>query len=209
LAENPGIVPAELTKRFAAGDIIRLSGGTYGVLVDSSKGKPVLLLNGFHPEQVETFEDPQAAVILMQGRSPESWHVLREHMIGATDPSKARAGSIRNVLLEQEQEYGVAPVTSLRNGVHMSAGPVEAAVEISRFLLPDSTSSRGGIRATTFGSALSEIVSPGLLAALESNSEIRVEGKGAGSAFDLTEELDAEACLFQFERGEVSLNVER
>lgn len=167
----------------------RFAGGTYGVVIRIS-GKIVILLNGFHPEQLELFESPGAVIMCFVGRSTRSWRDLRQNMTGATDPARANAGSIRRSLLESQAELGLSAVTPLRNGVHVSAGPSEAAVEISRYFTPYGTGPSIPPTLTSFGQRL-EVVGRGDLGdALMRNGEVVLDGK-LQPAFDATEERDA------------------
>ena len=54
-------------------------------------------------------------------------------MTGATDPAKAATGSIRRTLAGKESQARLRDVRTATNGVHCSAGPLEAMVEYSRF----------------------------------------------------------------------------
>lgn len=167
----------------------RFAGGTYGVVVRIS-GKTIVLLNGFHPEQVDLFEFPGAVIMCFVGRSTQSWADLRQNMTGATNPARANADSIRRSLLDSRAELGLAAVTSLRNGIHVSAGPVEASVEISRYFTPYGTASDISPVSTSFGQRLAAVGSRALVDALMRNDEVLLD-ESLQPAFDATEERDA------------------
>jgi hypothetical protein len=63
-----------------------------------------------------------------------SWESFRTDVVGATQPERAAPGSVRGVLRAHAAELGIGPVEVSTNGVHGSAGPIEAMVEIARFL---------------------------------------------------------------------------
>ena len=167
----------------------RFAGGTYGVVVRIS-GRTVVLLNGFHPEQLDLFESPGAVIMCFVGRSTRSWSDLRQNMTGATNPADANEGSIRRSLLESRSELGLTAVTSLRNGVHVSAGPVEASVEIARYFTPYGTGPDISPLSTSFGQRLQTFGSVELADALVRNDEVVLDGR-LQPAFDATEERDA------------------
>ena len=52
-------------------------------------GDPVIILNGFHPRQLSFFTAADAVCAFLHGSSRTDWDVLRNDMIGATDPSQA------------------------------------------------------------------------------------------------------------------------
>ena len=104
----------------------------------------VIVLNGFHPRQLGFFTAADATCAFLHGSSDTDWETLRSELIGATDPAKAAAGSIRGRLKADPAAYGLSTVNSNFNGVHMSAGPLEGLGELDRFFgevhaLPDWT----------------------------------------------------------------------
>ena len=59
-------------------------------------GDQVVVLNGFHPRQLGFFTAADTTCALLHGSSDTDWETLRSELIGATDPAKAAAGSIRD-----------------------------------------------------------------------------------------------------------------
>jgi nucleoside diphosphate kinase len=96
-------------------------------------GKDIILINGFHPEQLSHFTDPSHKIVLMLLHSNTDWSVLKNEMVGATFPEKAASESIRGVLHANAKDYGFESVTIANNCVHLSAGPFEAMFEIVNF----------------------------------------------------------------------------
>jgi hypothetical protein len=86
-----------------------------------------------------TVEWPSAAL---------SWSDFRGKVLGATDPTKAAAGSVRRLILEKYEALGLAikPNTG-DNGVHASASPFEALAERMNWL-------GQAIESDTYGSGL-------------------------------------------------------
>ena len=63
-----------------------------------------------------------------------SWQSFRNDVVGSTRPDQASPESVRGVLLARQGDLGIGEVVVSTNGVHGSAGPIEAMVEIARFL---------------------------------------------------------------------------
>jgi len=161
----------------------RLGPGTYGMKL-SVMGQVFIVLNPFHPYQLVPYTTPGHAIIVMEGRSTTGWKDLRNKVCGVTDPGAAEAGSIRRLLLEKKDALGMAEVSKSCNGCHMSAGPLEAMVELKRFF-------EVGNDKTSFGSLLSDKgLTEDRINSLAGNPEIMIGGK-TQSSFDGTEEIDA------------------
>lgn len=180
----------------------RFGGGTNGVLVAKGERR-ILLLNGFHPYQLEEYYTPGRSIMNLVVRSSSSWKALRRDLTGATNPARAQAGSIRALLLERRDALGLPEVSPMHNGVHLSAGPVEAVVEICRFM---SNLDRGAAMEpedTTLGNAVTKLAGPEFLRLLCSNAVLQF-GTAREPVFDLTEEWDAAELLRQLEQHAVA-----
>jgi hypothetical protein len=111
---------------------VKLSPGAYAIdyrVLD----RKVVLLNGFHPHQLTYYTARGKAIIVLIIRSSTAWRVLRNGLIGATDPNEAAPGSIRRQLLENQNAFHIQEISKGLNGAHLSAGPVEGFFEIQRF----------------------------------------------------------------------------
>ena len=186
LAAYPEFTPYALGVLFANAEVTRLGPGTYAAPVKLD-GDPVIILNGFHPRQLGFFTAEDTVCAFLHCSSPTNWNRLRGDLIGATDPSRADAASIRGRLFADPAAFGLATVSYNFNGVHMSAGPLEGLGELQRFFGTDRR-----LTDWTFGQAL---VAAGLSAdavrGLTENPVLEA-GDERGTAFDLTEGLDAE-----------------
>ncbi len=111
---------------------IKLCPGVYGIEFEFEKQK-VVVLNGFHPHQLDYYTSPDKLIAVMVVRSDTSWRKLRSNLIGVTNPIEAARDSIRRFLLDNQTKLGISAVNKGLNGVHLSAGPVEAFFEIERF----------------------------------------------------------------------------
>ena len=96
-------------------------------------GRNIVLVNGFHPEQLSHFTDPSHKIVLMLLHSNTDWSTLKNEMVGATFPEKAAPGSMRGTLYAHAKEYGFESVSIANNAVHLSAGPFEGMFEIVNF----------------------------------------------------------------------------
>ena len=186
LAAYREFTPYALGVLFANAEVTRLGPGTYAASVKLD-GDPVIILNGFHPRQLGFFTAGDTVCAFLHCSSPTDWNRLRGDLIGATDPSRADAASIRGRLFADPAAFGLATVSYNFNGVHMSAGPLEGLGELQRFFGTDRR-----LTDWTFGQAL---VAAGIAAddvrGLSENPMLEA-GDQRGTAFDLTEGLDAE-----------------
>lgn len=184
LESYPGFSPFSLGVLFANLPVGRLGPGTYAGVVRID-GQPVIILNGFHPRQLGFFTADDTVCAFLRCSSATSWESLRTDLIGTTDPSAAAGGSIRGTLYADPAGFGLATVSPNFNGVHMSAGSLEGLVELARFF-------GGSVADYTFSRALTAAgLSADQVVALTENPTLAVGGE-QGSAFDLTEGLDAE-----------------
>jgi len=193
LERFPGYTAESLAALHDSSPLHRFAGGTYGVIVPVA-GHRVLLLNGFHPYQLEEYYTDGRSILNLVLRSPMTWKVLRQQFCGATNPSRADPDSIRGQLLRRKDEFGLPDVSAAHNGVHVSAGPIEAIVEISRFMSDHDTGDVVEPEDTTLGRELVQAGGRQLLVTLCSNVNVRY-GSASESVFDLTEEWDSWSLL--------------
>ncbi len=113
----------------------KLRSGFYFV-EETFKGEQVILVNGFHPSQLEHFTRPDHRIYLMLLHTDTDWEVMKFDLVGDTFPERAKPGSIRGELFENPDRYGQNEVSINTNGVHLSAGPFEAAFEVVNFFGP-------------------------------------------------------------------------
>lgn len=168
----------------------KVAGGKYYTFVEVP-GERIVILNPFHPYQLLHFTPPGRTIVVFECWTNTGWNVLRQQMTGATDPSRAAVGSIRRTLLDRKSEFGLREVRTATNGVHCSAGPLEAMVEYCRFFSDHANKASIKVGETPFGRTLDgyglgekEIVK------LAKNPLL---GNGA-YAFSLTEEKNSDAA---------------
>ena len=99
----------------------------------------IYVMNGFYLNMRSALTASNRGIYAMKVEwSPKhslTWKQFRGQFIGATDPSKAHFTSIRNYIYKNYQSLGLdnQPTISL-NGVHASASPLEAHVELTNWL---------------------------------------------------------------------------
>lgn len=133
----------EFLKTFDA-DLDTLSGVWFGkgaekmrsgfyFVEETFQGQPILLVNGFHPSQLAHFTRPDHRIVLMLLHTDTDWERMKFSLVGDTFPERAKPASIRGTLFADPAAYGQAEVGINTNGVHLSAGPYEAAYEVVNF----------------------------------------------------------------------------
>lgn len=106
---------------------MKLESGTYVAKMGNR-----YVVNGFYDDMVESWETDDAIVryyVIRWDHVP--WRVFREQIIGCTDPAKAPVTSLRGYL---HQTFPQLEANIPHNGVHASAGPLEAIDECSLWL---------------------------------------------------------------------------
>jgi hypothetical protein len=193
LNQFPFFSPTALDYLWQSGKFEKLSGGTY-VLPLTLDGNRIYLVNGFHPRQLEHFENPGRSIVLFTLVGDTPWKKARNALIGTTNPATAVPGSIRRCLLDNREAFGLAAVTSSWNGVHLSAGPVEALNELIRYQSDPENGQLLTAGDFQFGRDL--IARFGLESTLRflANPTVSFKGKPT-SVFDLTEETDSSEAL--------------
>jgi hypothetical protein len=132
LAQYPNETSRDLDTLWFSGRSTKIRSGFYVKPVEKD-GRKLVLVNAFHPEQLNHFTDRTHRIALFLIHSNNGWATLKNQMIGATFPDKADPGSIRGTLHANAPQYGFESVTIANNVVHLSAGPFEALFEIVNF----------------------------------------------------------------------------
>lgn len=190
LAQRPDFSPASICTVSDNVGATKLGGGSYALSI-KVVGKPYLVLNAFHPQQLEPYYGPDAVLPVFECTSKTPWKDLRQKMTGATNPLKADPASIRGQLLARQQELGMEDVSQGANGIHLSAGPLEGMVELTRFFSDEESGRKLESSGTAFGTLLAnEGLSAKTIESFADNPSALLDGKPVTS-FDMTEEMDA------------------
>ena len=179
----------ELSRIWTGGEFMKLGPGLY---VCKVKDADIFIINGFYPGMRERFTAPEAEILwyaVAFEQAKLAWKDFRGSVIGATDPSKAGEGSIRNRLFAEYSSFGLQfRPTMSDNGVHASAGPIEGMRErmVWAGIAPEESE---------LGRALlNKGITREELDQLLENGETVFRGK-KGPVFDITEDCDTESVL--------------
>ena len=121
-----------LSEIWFAQEANKLRSGFY-FIEDTYNGQPIILINGFHPSQLLHFTRVDHRIVLMLLHTDTTWDDMKFSLVGDTFPERAKPDSIRGMLFADPQKYGQNEVGINTNGVHLSAGPFEAAFEVVNF----------------------------------------------------------------------------
>ncbi len=193
LDAHPQCSPDALDERWSSASHAKLAGGTYcGVLQED--GQDLYLINGFHPGQLIQFTGEGRTIVVMALRGDTKWATARGEFIGATNPEEAREGSLRQCFWARRQAWEADEISGGRNGVHLSAGPVEGLVELQRFGADYSLGETPPLTDFVFGKQLAQEFIEPQIAWILSNPDLEYQGREA-SIFDHTEEMDSTDAL--------------
>lgn len=179
----------ELNERWKAGVQTKLAPGLYVAYLES---EGFYLVNGFYLGMRELFTTPGGTIlwyIVEFEPEPLPWRKFRGEVIGATDPSKAVDGSLRQILYQRWTELGHPyQPTMTENGIHASAGPLEGLRE--RVVWAGAK-----VDEDPFAQALlSAGISCSRLDSLLENPVVTLAGE-TDPVFDLTEDMDSEPAM--------------
>jgi nucleoside diphosphate kinase len=172
---------------------IKLAGGAYveKIRIDL---ETIYLINGFNPRQLKHFTEKGRCIVTMNISNDLSWKEARNNFVGATKPQNANPGSLRREFLDRKEELGLSEVSQSYNGVHLSAGPVEALVELRRFYNEYvNCKCRDIADDLPFGKALKDVFGFIPEEVLD-NSVLEIDGHHI-TVFDLTEETESEEAI--------------
>ena len=193
IEKYPAFNPDTLSYLWQNAEVQKLASGTYCAAVKLD-GQAVYIINGFHPRQLAHYTQSGRSIILFVLSSNISWQSARNLFVGATNPTNAQAGSIRRELLENRAKFGLPNIDMSNNGVHLSAGPVEALVELIRFCSDYTCGQKLSFDNFSFGKALSQSFDLSQIAKILDNDNVTADGK-ITSVFDFTEEKDSDVAI--------------
>ena len=157
-------------------------------------GESFVLVNGFVPNLMRRYARAHSTLIVFCLHGDLPWADTRGRFLGAPDPAAASPGSLRNEFFINRQVLGLKDFGLGWNGAHLSAGPLEACIELSRF---SSLVSRDGACAPTdfqFGRRLVRALPAPDVQAVLGNPTIETAG-GRLTLAALTEQLDEDVAM--------------
>lgn len=166
----------------------------YGFYVSYFKEEGLYVINGFYPLLFNSFTAPTSKICFFVLSWPEarySWKRFCLEVIGAADPSEADSTSLRRLMYENWEEYGLSEQPSIAdNGLIYANGPIEALALRSVWM-------HRGINEDDFGrQLLQEGVGRGFVEGLMKNPPISYKG-ACRSVFEITEDMQSSeaTCL--------------
>ncbi|CAB9510190.1 expressed unknown protein [Seminavis robusta] len=173
-------------------DFIKFGGGFY-----CGKVGDIYVMNAFYMAMRAAYCNPGERIQWYSVSWPStamSWADFRGQVLGATDPTLAPEGSIRQTILKQYNPLGLEskPNTG-NNGVHASASPLEGLAERMNWM-------GVSIQDDEFGRALVAAgVSQETIMEWAADAQVTVKGETEPnktmSVFDTLEDLDADTVL--------------
>lgn len=177
LEKYPFFTPKSLSVMINNVRTIKLGYGTYAsilVLFDQS----IIVLNGFHPHQIESLTLNDSSIVAFRCSSNRSWKDIRSQFVGTIDPAAANQHSLRYQFWKHKETVFAEPFSIAYNGVHVSAGPLEAMHQYCLFFDKPQTD-------TVFWKTALKYMSADLLASLSPDSEFM-----QNQLYQHTEDLD-------------------
>eukprot|EP00933_Yihiella_yeosuensis_P075317 TRINITY_DN84643_c0_g1_i1.p1 TRINITY_DN84643_c0_g1~~TRINITY_DN84643_c0_g1_i1.p1 ORF type:complete len:394 (+),score=106.25 TRINITY_DN84643_c0_g1_i1:65-1246(+) len=186
-----GVDASELLRRNLEAGYEKLRSGLYCARLEGGPNGQLFVLNGFYSRMREKFTSPGVVVhcfVVCFEESKLPWSKFRSEIIGSTNPKDAVDGSLRARIRDDWKDLGLAEETNYQdNGVHASAGPLEALRERMVWLGEDPA-------ADDFGNEISSRCSIAV-SQLVDNPDVELQDGRKGSAFDLLEDLGSEETL--------------
>ena len=133
LARFPEYTADSLNQLWSTKPSVKLRSGLYLQQYEFA-GSPIVVVNGFHPEQLAYFTAPDRKIGLFVLHTNLPWRFLRQRVLGDTFPERALPGTLRRHYFDQAGDYGLSNVSIANNCAHLSAGPFEAGFELQNFL---------------------------------------------------------------------------
>jgi hypothetical protein len=200
LAKFPNLSAQALDEIWASKKSLRVRSGLYVQSYDIS-GEALVIVNGFHPFQLERFTGSGRKIALLLLNSDLPWKLLRVRMLGDTFPERAAPGSIRGEMHRDPERFGFKSVTISNNAAHLSAGPFEAVFELKNFLsaVPGLDFEIGVTRQARHFESQGLSVSD-LRRAMDNPSACLAKAAPAVPLFDATEECDAQSGTAVFRK---------
>ncbi|MFO7873520.1 MAG: hypothetical protein R6U62_03475 [Bacteroidales bacterium] len=182
----PELDAQELDRMWQQSDSKKLDGGVYCSRIQMGT-KEIFLVNGFAPIQIAHYTEDNSFILLFDVTSDLDWHFIRHDFCGATRPSEAKPNSLRYDLFANQKRYGI-DVSISKNGVHVSAGPVEGLKEKMNFLQIDDPEK------IPFGKTLLRHFSSEDVHRFIANKMLVIDGE-ENSVFNLTENLNSDEAI--------------
>lgn len=155
----------------------KLGYGTYASIL-TLFDQHATILNGFHPHQIHSLTKENAYVVAFRCGSDAPWKSIRADFVGTIVPETANTCSLRYQFWKNRKQNRTLPFCTAYNGVHVSAGPLEAMHQYQLFF------DRPICNTRFWKHAITEIPETAL-SALNADSKLKDE-----HLYHLTEDMD-------------------
>jgi len=166
----------------------KLGSGTYSIAANLFNQK-VLILNGFHPYQLEHLTQSGTQILALACSSSRKWKDLRENLIGSINPQYAKNGSFRRELSDGQRDFSLEQIDVAHNYIHISPGPLEGLFQVVRFMSNYEEQSIVPFERINLGKAPGLHFDENAMTILEKNPEIHIDETPI-PVFDYTEDMD-------------------
>ena len=157
-----------------------------GVYITRFAQNDIYVVNGFYPANKEKYIRPDVKVhwyVVSWNERDLSWRDFRAKLVGPTNPAEAPLDSIRGTIFaEWKGLHLVSRPNTADNGIHASAGPIEALAE--RLIWLDSKLQEDPFAKMAIQRGSSSITISHWLR----NPHVRIQGSREGLVFDLFED---------------------
>jgi len=188
---NPAFSPESLNKTINSLKTYKLGSGAYAVKLEY-KDALYILLNAFHPFQVNSLTKLGNTIIALECFSNYPWTLLRHDFVGTVYPEQSKRGSLRRELFEQKEFFNIKTIDISNNGVHISPGPIEASFQLINFFVEESNSSDFFLHMTFFRK-MNNNIRREIISILRNNPQVNKEGEPyKSSLFEWTEDMNSE-----------------
>jgi len=165
----------------------KLGSGTYSIAANLFNQK-ILILNGFHPYQLEHLTQPGTQILALACSSSKRWKGLRANFIGTINPQYAAVGSFRKELFDGRHNFSLGIIDVAHNYVHISPGPLEGLFQVVRFMSDYEEQDIVPFEKTNLGAAPGLSFDENVMTLLEMNPEICID-EAPIPVYDYTEDM--------------------
>ncbi len=158
------------------------------------QNEEIYLINGFTPYQLSTYTPSDHALVVFTLTGLLPWKEARQNFLGNPDPSVATIESLRRKFFQYRKRFRLKEVSLSKNCAHLSAGPVEALIELCRFRFDFELNQKSDITQFAFGQKLVQNFSKFEIDEILKNPIVQYE-KTSKSLFDCTESVEEKDAI--------------
>lgn len=130
LEENPTITCKKLEELSHIKGSYKLGNGLYAFYFEEAA---TVVINAFHPHQIEHFTNSDSVVIALICSSCYQYSKIGDYVIGNYNPQVAACNSMRYYIYINRNILGLSRVNIFYNGFHISPSPLEGMFAVIRY----------------------------------------------------------------------------